>query len=99
MRSINNGFYDDQLSVPQRQGVIISIPKDDRPKQCIKKMATDIFVYIYCLWLNTSYKIASACIAGRLRTVLPIVIHEDQKGFIKGRFIGDNIRMLFGVLV
>ena len=32
-------------------------------------------------------------------TVLPIIIHEDQKGFMKGRFIGENIRMLFDVHV
>ena len=59
VRSINNGFYDDQLSVTQRQGVIICIPKDDRPKQYIKNWRPISL-------LNTSYKIASPCIAGRL---------------------------------
>ena len=31
--------------------------------------------------------------------MLPIIIHEDQKGFMKGRFIGEHITMLFDVLV
>ena len=71
--------------------MIICIPKDDRPKHYIKNWRPISL-------LNTPYKIASACIAGRLRTVLPIIIDEDQKGFMKGRFIGENIRM-FDVLV
>ena len=31
--------------------------------------------------------------------VLPSIIQEDQKGFMKGRYIGENIRLLNGVLV
>ena len=38
--------------------------------------------------LNTVYKIASSCIAARLKTVLPKLIGDDQKGFLKGRYIG-----------
>ena len=34
--------------------------------------------------LNTVYKIASSCIARRVKTVLPQLIHDDQKGFLKG---------------
>ena len=95
MRSINNVFYDDQLSVAQRQGVLVCIPKEDKPKQYIRNWRPISL-------LNTSYKIASACIAGKLRVALPNFIHNDQKGFMKGRYIiniGENIRMLFDVLV
>ena len=47
--------------------------------------------------LNTVYKIASSCIAARLNTVLPKLNGDDQKGFLKGRYIytGKNIRLLY----
>ena len=43
-------------------------------------------------------KIASLCIANRLKVMLPKIIHEDQEGFMKGRYIGKNIRLLYDVL-
>ena len=49
--------------------------------------------------LNTVYKIASSCIAAtaRLITVLPKLNGDDQKGFLKGRYIytGGNIGLLY----
>ena len=46
--------------------------------------------------LNTTHKIASSCIAARLKMVLPKLISEEQqKGFLKGRHIGKNIRLLY----
>ena len=30
--------------------------------------------------------------------MLPKIIHEDQKGFMKGRYIGENIRLLYDVM-
>ena len=49
--------------------------------------------------LNTVYKTASSCIAARLKTVLPKLIGDDQKGFLKGRCIGENIRLLYDTLL
>ena len=48
--------------------------------------------------LNVIYKMASAVISNRLKLVLHNLIHEDQKGFIAGRFIGENIRLIYDVL-
>ena len=45
-----------------------------------------------------SYKIASAVIANRFKTILHQLIHEDQTGFISGRFIGENIRTLYDLM-
>ena len=37
---------------------------------------------------------------GMVESALKVyIIHEDQKGFMKGRFIGENMRMLFVVRV
>ena len=48
--------------------------------------------------LNTDYKIASSALANRMKHVLPKIIHENQKGFLKGRFIGENTRLVYDIL-
>ena len=48
--------------------------------------------------LNTVYKIASGVIANRIKKVLPTLINNDQTGFIAGRYIGENIRLLFDIM-
>ncbi|WP_419584616.1 RNA-directed DNA polymerase, partial [Thiolapillus sp.] len=48
--------------------------------------------------LNVVYKIGSACIANRLKVVLPTLINEDQTGFMANRFIGDNIRLIHDLI-
>lgn len=44
--------------------------------------------------LNVDYKITSKAIAKRVEPLLPGLIHSDQTGFIKGRYIGENIRLI-----
>ena len=44
------------------------------------------------------YKIASKSIANRIKHTLPSIISPQQTGFIKGRYIGENVRLLFDIL-
>ena len=44
--------------------------------------------------LNVDYKILVKCIAKRIEPFLPKLIHSDQTGFMKDRFIGQNVRLL-----
>jgi hypothetical protein len=44
--------------------------------------------------LNTDTKILAYTIAQRLKEVLPSIIHSDQKGYVKNRYIGFNIRQI-----
>ena len=44
--------------------------------------------------LNVHYKILAKCIAKRIEPFLPKLIHSDQTGFMKDRFIGQNVRLL-----
>ena len=48
--------------------------------------------------LNVDYKIATKCIAKRLEKVLPTLINSDQTGYIKNRFIGENVRLISDVI-
>ena len=43
--------------------------------------------------LNVDYKTVSKAIASRIKNVFPALIHSDQSGFMKDRFIGQNIRL------
>ena len=45
------------------------------------------------------YKIASSCIAATLKMVLSKLISEEQKGFFKGRYKGENIRLMYDTLL
>ena len=89
---MNEGFFNEELSATQRQGIIICIPKDGRPKQYIKNWRPISL-------LNNTYKIASACVAQRLKLVLPDIIHKDKTGFLKGRYIGEYLRKIFDLLI
>ena len=48
--------------------------------------------------LNVDYKIASKAIAKRLEPLLPKLIHPNQTGFIKGRYIGEKIRLISDIM-
>lgn len=40
----------------------------------------------------------SGALAQRLKSVLLDLIHENQKGFLTGRYIGENVRLLYDVI-
>ena len=48
--------------------------------------------------LNCDYKIATKAISNHIKTVLPKLISNDQTGFIKDRFIGENICALDSII-
>ena len=91
VRSINCAYEVGELSVTQKQGVITCIPKGNKDKQLIKNWRPISL-------LNVSYKLASACIANRLKLVLPSLFKEEQTGFLAGRFIAENIRLLYDIM-
>ena len=49
--------------------------------------------------LHVDSKIAVKAIAKQQENVLPNLIHPDQTAFIKGCYIGENIRLISDILV
>ena len=48
--------------------------------------------------VNVDYKILTKAIAKRVEKVLPDIINVDQTGYVKGRYIGENIRLIQDVI-
>ena len=71
--------------------IIKLIPKKDAEPDLIKNWRPITL-------LNCDYKIAAKAIANRIKKVIPKLVNSDQTGFIKGRFIGENIRLINGVI-
>ena len=89
--SLNAAFESGEMSVSQRRGVITLIPKEDSDELLLSNWRPITL-------LNVDYKIASKVIAKRIERVLPYLIHPDQTGFMKGRYIGQNIRLINDIL-
>ena len=84
-------FSKGYLSISQRRRLITLLPKKNKPRQYLKNWRP--FTLLFC-----DYKIAAKSIATRLKKVLPHLINHDQTGFLKGRFIGENIRLINNVI-
>jgi len=76
--------------VTQRRGIIKLIPRKDAEPDLIKNWRPITL-------LNCDYKIAAKAIANRLKKLSQLV-NSDQTGFIQGRFIGENIRLIDSVI-
>ena len=91
LRAINAGFQNGELSITQQHGLIVCIPKENKSRNYLKNWRPITL-------LNTVYKIASGSIANRIKQVLDKLISTDQTGFIEGRFIGENTRLVYDLL-
>ena len=85
--SFNYAFRNGTLSISQRQGIISLIPKKKKNTEYLKNWRSVSL-------LNVDYKIATKTIALRLEKILPNLIHPCQSGYVKGRFIGESIRLI-----
>ena len=91
LRSLNYGYHTGTLSVTQKQGLITCLPKPNKSRHYLKNWRPISL-------LNVIYKLASSVIANRLKLTLDKLINGDQKGFISGRFIGENVRLMYDIL-
>ena len=87
INSYKDALQKGSLSVSQRRGVISLIPKADSD-------LSELSGWRPIPLLNVDYKILAKTIAKRIEPFLPKLIHSDQTGFVKDRYIGQNIRLL-----
>ena len=92
VNSLNEGFDYGKMASSQRQGIITLLHKGkDLSRQ-------DLSNWRPITLINVDYKIATKALAKRLQNVISSVIDSDQTGYIKGRYIGENVRLIEDVL-
>jgi hypothetical protein len=91
MMMLNDVFINERLTIDQRRGIISLIPKQDKDLKLIKNWRPISI-------LNTDYKIITKTLSNRLKPILPDLISEDQNGFVLGRLIGQNIRIVKDII-
>ena len=74
-----------------REIIITLLPKKDRDPNFVKN-------YRPISLLTADYKLIAKTMANRLKQVLSDLIHIDQNGFLKGRYIGCNIRTIIDLI-
>ena len=85
----NKCFQKGELPLSMRKSVITLIfKKGDR---------TDISNYRPISLTNTDYRILASVLSARLQTVITDIISPDQVAYIKGRFIGTNVRLIHDI--
>ena len=80
-----------EISPTQSQGIITLIPK--KGKNPLSPSS-----YRPITLLNCDYKLISKLVNNRMKRFLKTLTHSDQSGFVKGRYIGDNIHLLFDII-
>ena len=85
--SLNYALKKEELSMDQRRGVITLIPKKDKNRQILKNWRPISL-------LTVDYKLLAKSLANRIKKVIDKLICNDQTGYIKGRYIGENIRTI-----
>ena len=74
VKCLNESLDNGKFSVSQRQGLITCIPKEGKPKHFLKNWRP-------ITHLNVNFKIASACIANRIKPILRTLSVKHKKGF------------------
>jgi hypothetical protein len=91
MESFTFSFENGLLSLSQRNGIITLLPKKDKDPLNIRN-------YRPISLLTVDYKIIAKTMAIRLKKCMGSLIHSDQSGFLKGRNIGNNVRLLIDII-
>lgn len=84
-------FLKKELPISQKLGIISCLPKCDKPRQYLKNWRPITL-------LNVLYKLVSGCISYRIKSTLDYIISDTQTGFLKGRYIGENTRIIYDLM-
>ena len=81
-----------ELSDSQRRGLLSLIPKVGKDLRYLKSWRPVTL-------LATDYKILAKALATRLQKVISDLVNNDQVGYIKGRYIGENVRIIEDMMI
>ena len=84
LSAFNESIQSGELTISQRRRIITLLHKKGKDERFIKNWRPVSL-------LNIDYNIFTKTIASHVDTIISKIIHEDQSGFIKGRFIVQKI--------
>ena len=90
-RVLNYSYEIGKLPISLRQSIISCIPKGDKSRELLKNWRPISLLSVF-------YKIMSAALVNRTKKVLDKLISDSQTGFIKGRYIGESIRLVYDII-
>ena len=90
-KCVNECFETGEMSRSQKQAVITLIEKKGKDRLLLENWRPTSLV-------NVDAKIMSKVIATRIKNVLPNIIHHNQTGYVKDRYIGETVRSVFDVM-
>ena len=91
LKSLNYSHLVGELSTSQKPAVVTLIEKKGRDKKLVKNWRPISL-------MNVDVKIASKALSFRLKKVISNLINYDQIAYMKGRFIGESIRLVDNIL-
>ena len=87
---INDAKEKKELFITHRRGILTLIPKAGDQKLLVNKRPI-------CL-LDILYKLIAKIMVNRMSRVTDKLINRSQTGFIKGRYIGENVRLISDII-
>ena len=90
LRIANEGFKNGYLPDTQRTSVLSLIFK--------KGPENDIANYRPISLTNVDYRILTFTLAQRVQKIIPKLVNTDQSAYIKGRYMGTNIRLVCDII-
>ena len=91
IQALNQSFVDGEMSISQGQAVITLIEKKGKDKRCIQNWCPVPLI-------NVDAKVASKCLALRLKKVIHTLVDSHQTAYVPGRNIGESVRLVEDLL-
>ena len=85
---VNECFEKGEMSCSQKQVIITFTEKKGKDRSFLENWRPTSLV-------NVDAKIMSKVLAVRIKNVLPNIIHHNQNGYVKDRYIGETVRLIF----
>ena len=79
------------MSTSQKKAIITLVDKKDQDRTLLSNWRPISL-------LNAEVKLLSKALAYRIKKVLPSIIHNNQSGYVEGRFIGETIRTIDDIM-
>ena len=91
IQALNQSFVDGEMSNSERQAVVTLIEEKGKDKRYIQNWCPISLI-------NVDAKVASKCLALRLKKVIHTLVDSHQNAYVPGRNIRESVRLVEDLL-